>query len=103
MSRHDQFELRRQSDELVYRFDRMNRDDGRPGYKRSDADLWIIRSDEFGWVAIDEVSGVVTGRPLNVAPEGQTDHPPEDDWDSRKGTKFYIYSLVYTTAPDRSA
>ena len=100
MSRYDQFELRRQSDNLVYRFDKTKREDGRPGYKRSDADLWIMRSDEFGWAGIDPLSGELAMRPWTVAPEEQTDHPPEGDWVSRKGPKSYVYSLVYTTAPD---
>ncbi|WP_244549783.1 hypothetical protein [Bradyrhizobium erythrophlei] len=37
----ERFELRRQSDALVYSFVRKTRPDGTAGYQRQDQDLWI--------------------------------------------------------------
>lgn len=88
------FELRRQSDDLVYRFDRQTRPDGSVGYKRQDSDLWIERRHGWGWVAWDEATQSCMGRPRNVPPDQQGDHPPEGDWVSRKGPRSYVYTLV---------
>jgi hypothetical protein len=38
----EKFELRRRSDDLVYRFDRSRLRDGSVGYKREDGDYWIV-------------------------------------------------------------
>jgi hypothetical protein len=90
------FELRRQSDGLVYAFTRKDRPDGLPGFQRTDQDLWIVYKGHLGWVAWDEDSQLVMGRPWTVAPEDQsTDGPPEGDWVSKKGAKSYVYDLVY--------
>lgn len=89
------FELRRQSDALVYTFDRLKRPDGSVGYKRRDGDYWIIRKPGWGWIALDAANQSCAGRPWNVLPDAQGDHPPEGDWVSRKGAKSYVYSLVY--------
>lgn len=92
----DRFELRRLSDDLVYSFRRAIRADGRPGYKRDDADLWIVWDKIKGWVAIDDANDAVMGRPWDVAPEDQVeDHPPEGEWVSKKGVRSYVYALVY--------
>lgn len=45
------FELRRQSDDLVYSFARMVRADGSTGFKRADGDYWIVWKTDWGWVA----------------------------------------------------
>lgn len=93
-----QFELRRQSDDLVYSFIKKDRSDGLLGFQRADRDLWIIFRDRLGWVAWDEERQTVMGRPWNVLPEDQpTDYPPEGDWVSKKGAKSYVYDLVHTT------
>jgi hypothetical protein len=89
------FELRRQSDDLVYTFVRTIRRDGEAAYKRQDGDYWITRKSEWGWVAWDELSQSCPGRPWNVLPRDQDDHPPEGEWLSRKGSKSQVYSLVY--------
>lgn len=89
------FELRRQSDALVYRFARAVRNDGEIGYRRDDRDLWIVRLPAQAWVALDDLTGEVTGRPWNVLPHQQTDHPPEGAWVSMKGAKSYVYELRY--------
>ena len=89
------FELRRQSDQLVYTFDRFVRADHTTAYKRQDGDYWIVRRSEWGWVAWDEASQSCMGRPWNVLPVDQDDYPPEGDWVSRKGAKSYVYSLLY--------
>ncbi|WP_076865104.1 hypothetical protein [Bradyrhizobium mercantei] len=95
----ERFELRRQSDGLVYVFVRKTRPDGTVGYQRQDhdrgEDLWIEPRADWGWVAWDPASQSCTGRPWNVLPAAQGDHPPEGDWVSRKGPKSYVYSLVY--------
>lgn len=91
----ERFELRRQSDDLVYSFVRKARPDGTVGYQRQHQDLWIEHRPDWGWVAWDAESQSCTGRPWNVLPAAQGDHPPEGDWVSRKGPKSYVYSLVY--------
>ncbi len=70
------FELRRQSDDLVYTFDRATGEGGVPAYERRDGDLWIVRRDGWGWVAWDDAEGRCLGRPWNVLQEDQGDHPP---------------------------
>jgi hypothetical protein len=93
----DKFELRRQSDELVYTFFRVTRSDQTVAYKRQDGDYWIVQRPGWGWVAWDEASQSCTGRPWNVLPHDQGDYPPEGEWVSRKGSKSYVYSLVCVT------
>ncbi len=89
------FELRRQSDDLVYVFVRKTRPDGTTGYQGQDQDLWIEHRPGWGWVAWDPESQSCTGRPWDVLPADQGDHPPDGDWVSRKGAKSYVYRLVY--------
>ncbi len=92
---HASFELRRQSDSLVYAFTRQICDDGTDGYKRADDDYWIVNKPGLDWVAWDFDSHSVMGRPWDVQPGDQSDHPPEGDWVSKKGSKSYVYTLVY--------
>ena len=91
----DYFELRRQIDELVYKFDRTKRPDGRFGYKRRDQDLWINWHEEFGWAAWDGASEIIGGRSWYTLPKNQEDFPPEGVWVSMKNKKSYVYDLVY--------
>lgn len=91
----ERFELRRQSDDLVYTFVREQVDDGTVAYHRQDQDIWIVFRPDWGWVAWDPVSDTCTGRPWNTLPSEQGDHPPEGDWVSRKGVKSYVYTLTY--------
>lgn len=91
---HDIFELRRQSDDLVYRFKRVQN-----GFQRQDnPDLFITyRGSEMGWVAFDD-TGIygLTGRPWDVLPRDQSpEYPPAGIWVSRKNEKSYVYDLVY--------
>jgi hypothetical protein len=95
MANYRYFELHRQSDELVYQFDRMDRADGSAGYKRRDADLWIVLDEDLGWVALDESTGEIAGRSWTVPARAQRDYPPEGDWVTKKGNKSYVYSLIY--------
>jgi hypothetical protein len=93
------FELHRQSDDLIYRFQRGNLPSGVHGFRRDDnPDLWITwRGPDTGWVAFDD-TGVYgsTGRPWDIPPHDQDpDHPPEGIWVSRKNEKSYVYKLVY--------
>ena len=91
---HRYFELRRVSDDLVYQFDQNRLPNGDIGYKRRDQDLWIIFKPDLGWVAYDEATGTVTGRPWNVLPYQQGDHPPEGEWVSKKGAKSYVTQVA---------
>jgi hypothetical protein len=91
----ERFELRRQSDDLVYTFVRKRRADGKDGYQRQDRDLWIVCRPEWGWVAWDDASDTCMGRPWDTLPQQQGDHPPEGVWVSRKGSKSYVYTLAY--------
>lgn len=93
----ERFELRRQSDDLVYTFVQHRIEGGRPAYKRQDQDIWIVYRPDWGWVAWDEVSDACTGRPWDTLPHQQGNHPPEGDWVSRKGSKSYVYTLVYVS------
>jgi hypothetical protein len=93
--RHDRFELRQQSDDLVYSFDKKKNENGEVGYKRSDGDHWIMNHAEYGWVAWDFQSRSVMGRPWEVLPSQQGDYPLEGVWVSRKASKSYVYLLVY--------
>ena len=89
------FELRRRLDGLVYRFHRDTGPDGQPAYRREDADLWIVRSDAWGWIAVLPEDGAIAGRPWETLPHEQGDAPPEGVWVSRKGDKSYVYDLVH--------
>ena len=92
----DYFELRRRSDDLIYKFMRATREDGRPGFKRSDRDLWIEFRPELGWIAWDNENNSLTGRPWHVLPGDQSPGgPPAGEWVSKKGDKSYVYELVY--------
>ncbi len=96
MKKHDFFLLKRLSDDLVYEFDRKNVSDNKYAYKRRDQDLWITYKNDLGWVAYDEDTKSVMGRPWDVQKEDQNnEHPPEGIWVSRKGKKSYVYDLKY--------
>ena len=99
MSEFAYFELRRLSDDLVYQFDRKYRASGEIAYQRRDRDLWIVWKPELGWVAFDEELQELRGRSWNVLPKNQGDHPPAGEWLSKKGSKSYVYDLVYCTPP----
>jgi hypothetical protein len=90
----ESFKLLRQSDDLVYEFAKRQRDDGLNGYKRLDADVWIVRHKRLGWVAISSEKEI-SGAPWLILPEEQSDLPPEGEWISKKGSKVYVYTLVY--------
>jgi hypothetical protein len=92
----DYFELHRLSDDVIYQFDRRTLAEGGIAYQRRDQDLWISYRPGLGWVAYDESSQSVTGRPWNTPPESQPrDYPPEGEWVSKKGAKSYVYELRY--------
>jgi len=93
----ERFELRRQSDDLVYIFVRRPVEDGGHAYKRQDQDIWIVYRPDWGWVSWDAVSDACTGRPWDTLPHQQGNYPPEGDWISRKGSKSYVYTLVYVS------
>ncbi|QIR35994.1 hypothetical protein HCG51_03950 [Tolypothrix sp. PCC 7910] len=92
---YEYFELHRLSDDLVYEFDRRQREDATFAYQRRDQDLWIIFKPDYGWIAYNEATHEVQGRPWDVLPQHQGDHPPPGIWVSRKGTKSYVYELKY--------
>ncbi|MEM7018371.1 MAG: hypothetical protein AAF512_13650 [Pseudomonadota bacterium] len=99
---HDYFELRRLSHTLVYQFDQKQRPDGTTAYCRRDMDLWIIRDEKHGWVAIDPASAEIAGRPWHVLPTEQANYPPAGEWVSKKGVKSYVYELVYRVLPSNA-
>lgn len=98
MKIYEYFELHRAVDSLIYQFDRKQTGTGQFCYKRRDADLWITYRDDLGWVAWDETTQSVMGRPWNTLPAEQSDHPPEGEWVSKKGDKSYVYHLRYSDA-----
>ncbi|SDI80692.1 hypothetical protein SAMN04488245_12648 [Alloyangia pacifica] len=89
------FELRRQIDGLVYRFERRTDASGRIGYKRSDGDFWIVWHAKLGWIAGDRDGEEVFGRPWDQLTGQSSEVPPEGVWVSRKGAKSYVYDLVH--------
>lgn len=93
-----QFELRREADGLVYRFTRCTDPDGRVGFKRTDADHWIIHHPRLGRIAGTLGSDEVFGRPWDQLAEQSKAAPPEGTWVSRKGAKAYVYQLVHIDA-----
>ena len=95
MVNYEHFELRRMSDDLIYQFDRKQMPDGQIGYQRRDADLWIVFTPDWGWVAYLEDKQSLAGRPWNILPKDQGDHPPAGEWVSKKGSKSYVYELKY--------
>jgi len=95
MAGYERFELRRQGDELVYVFVRETDPRGAIAYRRLDLNVWIRRDATLGWIAWDKETQACTGRPWDVLPDDQGDHPPEGVWVSRKGPKSYVYKLVY--------
>ena len=96
MTDYTYFELHRKNDDLIYQFDRKLRSEGQIGYCRRDQDLWIVFNPELGWIALGNENESVTGRPWNILPKDQSpEHPPEDEWVSKKGVKSYVYILKY--------
>jgi len=95
MTDFDHFELQRMSDDLIYQFDRKQMPDGHIGYQRRDADLWITSRPDWGWVAYLEDKQSLAGRPWNILPKDQGDHPSAGEWVSKKGVKSYVYELKY--------
>lgn len=95
----DRFELRRRTDQSVYRFHHAKRADGQIGYRREDRDLWIVRCARRGWIALDPDSGEVTGRPWDTMPADQGEAPPPGRWVSCKGDRSYVYDLVHLDGP----
>ena len=97
-SRFSKLQLRRRSDQLIYYFVRVQRQDGSLGYLRTDKGLWIEYEPRLGWIARDPETKELTGRPWNESrPEDQQiAHPPEGEWVSKKGSKSYVYDLVFT-------
>ncbi|MCH2164597.1 MAG: hypothetical protein MK098_08085 [Marinovum sp.] len=91
----EQFEFRRQIDGLVYRFRRQRDAQRRWGYKRTDGDDWIIWSQQLGRIAGSWDNEDVFGRPWDQLQRQSNACPPEGIWVSRKGSKSYVYDLVY--------
>ncbi len=89
------FELRRKSDDLIYRFARTTDVLGRVGFKRSDGDYWIIWHEKLFWIAAFWESDEVFGRPWDQLSPQSPEAPPEGVWVSRKGAKSYVYDLIY--------
>ncbi|MEM5476695.1 hypothetical protein [Pacificibacter sp. AS14] len=93
------FELRRRIDDLVYRFAKATDPMGRVGFKRSDGDYWIIWHEKLRWIAGAWDDAEVLGRPWDQLAKQSDASPPEGVWVSRKGSKSYVYDLVYVETP----
>lgn len=89
------FELRRQIDDLVYHFEQTTDSARRVGFKRSDGNYWIIWHAKLRWIAGSWGETEVFGRPWDQLLEQSKASPPEGVWVSRKGSKSYVYDLVY--------
>ncbi len=89
------FELRRKLDELVYQFERTIDAQGRAGFLRTDGPYWIVHHPKLGWVAADFDSDEIMGRPWDQLTLQTSEAPPEGTWVSCKGSKSYVYELVY--------
>ncbi|MBO6558231.1 MAG: hypothetical protein JJ957_17110 [Pseudomonadales bacterium] len=85
-------EFERQSDGLIYRYSE-DEVEGYSRFKREDADVWIIRHANHGWIVTDGSFEVVLGAPWASVISEQSDHPPEGEWVSKKGDKSYVYEL----------
>lgn len=94
-SERNTFELRRQVDGLVYRFDRSTDALNRVGFKRSDGNYWIIWHEKLFWIAASWEDQEVFGRPWDQLSSQSPVAPPEGIWVSRKGAKSYVYDLIY--------
>lgn len=86
-------ELRRLSDDLVYRFHYVAGQDSH-FYRREDLNVCLSWRGDFGWGAWE--GEILRGRPWDVPlPRQKHDAPPEGLWVSQKGTKSYSYKLVH--------
>jgi hypothetical protein len=101
-SRFNKLQLRRRSDQLIYHFVRVQRQDGSLAYLRTDKELWLEYEAGLGWIARDPLTKELTGRPWNKsrAEDQDIEHPPEGEWVSKKGSKSYVYDLVFTGQED---
>jgi hypothetical protein len=89
----DHFELRRQSDGLVYCF---TRKDAHSFVRADNPALTIAWEGPWGWLARLPESGEVAGRPWEMLPAHQTQaYPPEGVWISRKDGRSHVYRLVH--------
>ncbi len=94
MKNRERLELHRQSDGLIHYFNRQKRDDGTYGYRRRDLDVWMIKSPKHGWVVVSP-DNEISGKPWSTPSDEPSEFPPEGDWVSKKGSKSYVYSLIY--------
>lgn len=101
-SRFSKLQLRRRSDDLIYYFVRVQRPDGSLGYLRTDKELWLEYERDLGWIARDPETKELTGRPWSDSrvEDQDIEHPPEGEWVSKKGSKSYVYDLVFTGQDD---
>ena len=97
VARVDQLQLKRLSDDLVYRF---HREGAR--FRRADRALYLEWREGFGWGAWD--GDELQGRPWDAPLSTQSPNaPPEGIWVSQKGVKSYTYSLIHLDDTERRA
>jgi hypothetical protein len=86
------FNFVRQSDGLIYRFEREAADvNGRPAYRRTDgvvACVWLVGE---GWCVVDN-DGQPNGWPVDDSSAGSIT-PPVTRWRSAKAGRSYLYEL----------
>jgi hypothetical protein len=99
MMARDNFEFRRRTDAVVYRFEACAPRDGRSAWKRVDRDLWLTCVPEKGWCILD-AENIVKGLPWDVELARQGAHPPEGEWISKNGHRSYVYDLLRVDSSD---
>ena len=87
-------EFRRHSDGLTYHFQPVPSIGGKPAWRRVDLAVWITHVVELGWATVDE-HGQINGIPWAVPVNQQGALPPAGEWVSKKGSKSYVYDLVF--------
>ena len=86
-------ELRRLSDDLVYRFHHSTQQENHI-FLREDRDVYLSWREDFGWGVWD--GDTLQGRPWDIPLDLQNhEAPPEGLWVSQKGIKSYCYKLVH--------
>ncbi|WP_329154631.1 hypothetical protein OIU91_40290 [Streptomyces sp. NBC_01456] len=84
------FTFVRHIDGLRYTFARDGERNGRPAYRRTDGNVWCVRSPTDGWHC-EIADGLVTAHPLNS--HADEPEPPTTVWRSFKNDRSYLYDL----------
>ena len=81
---------------MVYRFFQEESTGDRQRFKREDADVWIVRHANLGWIVTDQSLENVLGIPWGIAePQQSAGEPPAGVWVSKKDDRSYVYKLRF--------